>query len=161
MNQAYVAYASDRRNHRMADIVVGGISRVVDFEKMTQQNTATKKLRNIRICTGVPAQWQSSPSALLTQSPTWASFYVEVKHLDILVAVTHILRATGHIWDVKSPCACMNSAQVKSIHRIENFRLWHRYQARLKAMREEHAKCNIAVQGAQGLTQPVPGPNLF
>ena len=39
----------------------------------------------------------------------------------------------------------MKGATVKSIHRIENFPLWHRYQARLSAMREGHTRYNIWV----------------
>ena len=90
---------------------------------MTQQNAVTKKLRNIRICTGVPSQWESCPSVLLTQSDKVESFYVEETDALTFSWVTHILQDTGHAWDRSSACACMKNAKVKSIHRIENMAL--------------------------------------
>ncbi|CAE7701712.1 Tnks [Symbiodinium sp. CCMP2456] len=148
MNQAYVAFTSGEQAHHGATIVVGSVGRIIDFARMTQQNAVTKKVRNIRICTGVPAQWASPASALLTQNDSLASFYVEVEDPQIFQQVSQILQDSGHTWDVSSPCSCIKTATVKSIHRIENFRLWHRYQARLQAMREDHAKCKVRVPGA-------------
>ena len=156
MNQAYMAYVSEGQKNRSVTIVAGGVGRIVDFEQMTQQNAVTMKLRNIRICTGVPSQWESCPSALLTQSNLLESFYVEVTEPHTIRWVNRILQDTGHAWDGSTACACMKKAEVKSIHRIENFRLWHRYQARLKAMREDHAKCNIVVQGMEAPSLFVP-----
>ena len=39
----------------------------------------------------------------------------------------------------------MRRAQIRSVHRIENTRLWHRYKARLNAMRQDHVAAYAAV----------------
>ena len=147
MNRAYLAYIHDAQSCRSETIVAGGVARVVDFEQMTQQHAKTMKLRNIRLWTGVPAHWESDPAVLLTQGGYVASLYVEVTDSKILEWVEYILRHTGHASDKSSDCSRMENAKVVSVHRIENFRLWHRYQARLAAMREDHAKYNVSVQG--------------
>eukprot|EP00439_Symbiodinium_sp_Y106_P071462 s811_g12.t2 len=148
MHRAYVAYLADGQKCCAATIVAGGVACLVDFRRMTQQHAYTKKVRNIRIRMGVPVEWESGPSVLLTQSDNLESCYVEVKDVLMLLRIHKILRQTSHIGfrDRSSACFCMQTAKVKSVHRIENFRLWHRYQARLAAMREDHAKYNVSVQ---------------
>ncbi|CAE7541688.1 Parp12, partial [Symbiodinium necroappetens] len=146
MHRAYEAYLVDGQRCCTATIVAGGVARLVDFRRMTQQHAITKKVRKIRIRMGVPAQWESGPSVLLTQSDNLESCYVEVKDRPMLDWIRVVLTKTGHFRDRSTPCFCMQKATVKSVHRIENFRLWHRYQARLAAMREDHAKYNVSVQ---------------
>ena len=143
---AYLAYIADDQQYR-TKIVAGGVERVVDFQQMTQMHASTKKVRNIRIVTGVPQQWESGPASLLTQGDHVASFYIEVKDPQVIERVRHILRSTGHAGDPSSPCGCMQRATVKSVHRVENFGLWHRYQAKLKIMRQDRARHNVSNNG--------------
>ena len=145
MFQAYKVYISDAQNGRTASIVAGGVERIVDFQLMTQMHASTKTVRQIRIVAGVPQQWVSAPAALLTQSDHLASLYVKVLDSRLVEQVTQVLRSTGHAWDKSVPCSHMRGATIKSIHRIENFPLWHRYKARLAAMREDHTRYNISV----------------
>ena len=42
----------------------------------------------------------------------------------------------------------MGWAEIKSVHRIENMRLWHRYKMRLDGMRQDHATSSISVGSA-------------
>ena len=146
MNQAYLAYISNLQNGCTASIFAGGVERFVDFQLMTQLHASTKRVRNIRIVAGVPQQWVSAPSALLTQTGSLGSRYKWVSDANLVDKITHILRSTGHAWDVSVPCSCLRGATVRSVHRIENFQLWHRYKARLAAMREDRARYNISVQ---------------
>eukprot|EP00439_Symbiodinium_sp_Y106_P072197 s1600_g13.t1 len=147
MHQAYMSYIGDSQCCS-ANIIAGGVERIVDFQAMTQTHASTKKVRQIRLSTGVPAEWSSSPATLLTQSDTLSSFYVEVTDASLIDAITCILRSSGHAGDESSTCSRMQTATVKSVHRIENFQLWHRYQARLAAMREDHAKYCVHVDPA-------------
>ncbi|CAE7256014.1 Tnks [Symbiodinium sp. KB8] len=143
MLQAYLAYLDDTQGNRWASIVAGGVERVVDFYRMTQTHATTQKVRNIRLTTGVPAQWESTPAELLMQRDDVSAFYIEVKDASLAEVVNRLLRSTGHAWDVSTVCSHMLFATVKSVHRIENYQLWQRYQARLRAMREDRAKYNL------------------
>ena len=117
MNQAYVAFISGEQAHHGATIVVGSVGRIIDFARMTQQNAVTKKVRKIRICAGVPAQWASPASALLMQNDCLESLYVQVKDPRIFKQVTRVLQDSGHTWDASCACSCLKNAAVKSIHR--------------------------------------------
>ena len=162
MHQAYLAYIDDVQ-YSTAHIVAGGVERIVDFTAMTQTHATTWKLRKIRIVSGVPQQWVSAPSALLTQGHDLASFYIEIKDEGMLEWVSRILRSTGHASDASTVCSHMKKATVKSVHRIENFQLWHRYRTRLATMREDQLKYNVSlwpadldldgVEGTMGLSQ--------
>ena len=143
MQQAYLAFIDDEHNCRWANVVAGGVPRMVDFQDMTQTNVDTRKRRAIRVVTGVPSQWESAPAALLTQRDDLRSVYVEVNDTSLAEVVNRLLRSSGHAWDVSTECSHMKKATVKSVHRIENYQLWQRYQARLRAMREDRAKYNL------------------
>ena len=148
MHQAYSAYIHDAQNNRTALIVAGGVEREVDFDWMTQTHPNTGKVRKIRLVTGVPQHWVSAPADLLAQSDKVASFYVDVSDAHLIDWVTYILQSTGHAWDSTSACSHIRNAKVKSVHRIENFQLWHRYQARLTTMREDRVRYNLSVEPA-------------
>ena len=147
MHQAYLAYIQAAQSVT-ATVVAGGVQRIVNFETMTQMNESTRRVRKIRIDTRVPHEWVSTPAALLTQRDDLGSIYVEVTDASLIEWVARILRSTGHAWDAPTDCSNIKSATVKSVHRIENFQLWHRYRARRAAMREDRAKYNIHVQSA-------------
>ena len=117
MNQAYMAFISGEQAHHGATIVVGSVGRIIDFARMTHQNAVTKKVRKIRICAGVPAQWATPASALLAQNDSLESFYVEVRDTRIFKQVTRVLQDSGHTWDASCACSCLKNAAVKSIHR--------------------------------------------
>ena len=91
MLQAYSAYIEDAQSNT-ANIVAGGVERIVDFAEMTQKHASTWKVRKIRIVAGVPQQWVSTPAALLTQRGKLASFYVEVTDARLIDWVTRLLR---------------------------------------------------------------------
>eukprot|EP00438_Fugacium_kawagutii_P003637 Skav224207 [mRNA] locus=scaffold939:864265:864903:- [translate_table: standard] len=55
----------------------------------------------------------------------------------------------------------MKTADIKSVHRIENFCLWHRYKARLAAMRQDHARYGISVGSATLDLDGPPGRNIM
>eukprot|EP00439_Symbiodinium_sp_Y106_P011432 s3842_g1.t1 len=148
MLQAYLAYLDDAQGNRWASIVAGGVERVVDFYVMTQTHATTQKVRKIRLTTGVPVQWESTPEELLMQRDDASAFYVEVKDASLLQVINRLLQSTGHAWDSSTACSHMKSATVKSVHRIENYQLWQRYQARLRAMREDRAKYNLQSEPA-------------
>ena len=67
MHQAYFAFIEDEQEGRWANVVAGGVPRMVDFQQMQQTNAATGKRRAIRVVTGVPSEWESAPAASLTQ----------------------------------------------------------------------------------------------
>lgn len=108
----------------------------------------TPRIRWIRIEAGVPKQWITAPADLLLQSDQLDSFYVEVKDSAIHATVLSILQLTGHGTDNSQTCSCMRTAKVKSVHRIENWRLWQGYKSRCAALRKEHASYNISVTPA-------------
>eukprot|EP00438_Fugacium_kawagutii_P003649 Skav224219 [mRNA] locus=scaffold939:1040355:1043180:- [translate_table: standard] len=159
MHQAYLKYHGGQDpNSRFASISSAGVARTVDFERMEQKHPATQKVRPIRLLTGVPPQWTSPPADLLQQRNDLRSFYKEVTDQDIWSSILSILQTTGHaltnanLWPIFAPltdCSCMGKAEIRSVHRIENNRLWHRYKARLSAMRQDHATYNVAVGPAQ------------
>ena len=144
MHQAYMAYIDDAQAGRWAHIVAGGVERIVDFEEMIQMHSTTGRRRSIRIATGVPVQWESTAAELLTQTSDPSAFYVEVKDAAFLQVIKQLLRSSGHAWDTSSECSWMKKATVKSVHRVENYHLWRRYQARLRTMREDRAKCRLS-----------------
>ena len=145
-HQAYLVYISGAQNGRTAVIFAGGVKRVVDFHLMTQMHTGTKRLRRIRIVAGVPQQWVSDPAALLTQRDDLASLYKQVSDANLFNRVALILRSTGHAWDTSVPCSLLSRATVQSVYQIENFALWHRYKAKLAALREGRARLNISLK---------------
>ena len=133
---------------RHATIHSGGVAREVDFDLLQQKHMTTKKVRRIRWFPGTPPQWVTPPLDLLWPGNDLKSFYKEVTDPEIWRSILDILQHTGHAWDKTSECFCMSKAQIKSVHRIENMRLWHRYQARLTSMKQDHAMYNISVSPA-------------
>ena len=148
MLQAYLEYCKDKTGFQYAVISSGGVDRTVDFALEQQQNMATKKVRRIQLSTAAPSQWVSPTADLLQQGNDLESFYKEVPDVHIWESIRQILQTTGHAFDATSPCSCMSRAQIQSVHRIENIRLWHRYKARLAAMRQDHKTYNISVSPA-------------
>ena len=148
MQQAYLAFVEDAQQGRWANVVAGGVPRMVDFQQMEQTNADTGKRRAIRVVTGAPSQWESAPAALLTQRDDLRSFYVEVKDASLVEVVNRFLQSSGHAWDASTVCSHMRDATVKSVYRIENYQLWQRYQARLRTMREDRAKYNVHIEPA-------------
>ena len=146
MIEAYLQYLHYVPGSRYVTITSGGVDRIVDFELMRQRHATTNKVRKVRILPGVPAQWVTKTEALLLQQGNDLEvFYVEVIDWNIYDSVRKILRLTGHVEDSCTKCSCMRTARIRSVHRIENRRLWHRYMARLAAMRQDHASNNIAI----------------
>ena len=148
MHQAYLAYLKDKEGCRYATISSGGVDREVDFQQMQQQHKTTKKIRRVRIEPRVPVQWVTPAADLLQQGNDLGSFYKETADLHVWQFIGKILQETGHALDATSQCSCMSRAQIQSVHRIENMRLWHRYQARLAAMRQDHKTYNVSVSAA-------------
>ena len=149
MLEAYLQYLQDVPGSRYVIISSGGVDRIVDFELMQQRHATTSKVRKVRILPGVPAQWVTKTEALLLQQGNDLEvFFVEVNDPKIHDSVRKILQSTGHVEDSSTRCSCMRRAKILSVHRIEHFRLWHRYMARLAAMRQDHASNNIAVGSA-------------
>ena len=149
MLEAYLQYLHDVPGKRCVFITSGGVDRIVDFEFMQQRHATTSKVRKVRILPGVPAQWVTKTEALLLQQGNdLEAFYVEVNDPKIHDSVRKILQSTGHAGDSSTKCSCMRTARIRSVHRIENFRLWHRYMARLAAMRQDHASNDVAVGSA-------------
>ena len=147
MHQAYLDFLRGIGS-QSATIHSGGVDRVVDFQLMQQAHMVTRKKRRIQISPGVPPQWVTATPDLLQQSNDLHCFYKEVTDDKIWDSLHYILQNTGHSWDQAKDCSCMRRAEVKSVHRIENMRLWHRYKTRLDAMRQDHASCNISVGSA-------------
>ena len=153
MQRAYLAYLQDLPDSRRATISSGGVARVVDFDLMKQRHLATQKVRSIRILPNVPAQWVSTPAELLQQGDDLRSLYKEVADKEILDSIHRILQETGHAQDTSGhwgpcSCSCMRAAKVKSVHRIENYRLWHRYRSRIGAMRQENTAKKVVIESA-------------
>ena len=149
MLEAYLQYLHHVPGSRYVIITSGGVGRIVDFELMQQRHATTSKVRKVRILPGVPAQWVTKTEALLLQQGSDLKvFFVEANDPKIHDSVQKILQSTGHVEDSSTRCSCMRRAKILSVHRIENFRLWHRYMARLAAMRQEHASNNINVASA-------------
>eukprot|EP00435_Cladocopium_sp_Y103_P000242 s4761_g1.t1 len=149
MHQAYLDYLEENDDSRYVTITSGGVSRTVDFQLMQQTHLQTRKVRRIRLLPGVPPDWTTTAGDLLRQGTHLASFYVQVADQKIWDAVRRILQTSGHAWNKGMDCYCMSQAEIKSIHRIENIRLWHRYKARLAAMRQDHATYKITVGSAK------------
>jgi len=148
MNQAYLKYVRGIPDSRYATINSGGVARLVDFEERQQKHLRTGKTRQIRILPGVPSQWETPTPELLQQGNDLRSFYIEVTDHTIWNSIRYILQNTGHAWDQTKDCSCMGWAEVKSVHRIENMVLWHRYKRRLDTMRQDHATSNVSVGSA-------------
>ncbi|CAK9090348.1 WWE domain-containing protein [Durusdinium trenchii] len=146
MHQAYLAYLRDPTYHnRFAMITSAGVPRQVDFELMMQKHCGTNKVCQIRILPGVPHQSVTPPACLLQQTDQLRSFYVEITDGHIHDKVREVLQFTGHGQDGSHQCSCMKTATVKSVHRIENWRLWQGYKLRREALRKEHASYNVSV----------------
>ena len=145
MLQAYLEYLQDQHGCRYATVISGGVERKVDFALEQQENPRTQKVRRIRLSTGAPARWVTPAADLLQQGKDVRSFYKEATDFNVLMSIHQILQTSGHAWDPSNQCSCMSKAEIKSVHRIENLRLWHRYKARLASMRQDLAASNIAV----------------
>ncbi|CAK9087332.1 unnamed protein product [Durusdinium trenchii] len=149
MHQAYLAYLRDPiSGNRCRTINSAGVAREVDFELMQQKRGDTNKVRQIRILPGVPKQWVSTPASLLQQTDQLNQFYIEVTDDQILEQVIDILQLTGHAQTTWQGCSWLENAGVISVHRIENFRLWHGYKQRCEALRKQNASHNVSVAGA-------------
>lgn len=148
MHQAYLEFLKGIPGSECAIINSGGVDRVVDFHLMQQEHLMTHKVRRIQVSAGVPPQWITSVPDLLQQGNDLRSLYSEVTDSTIWDSIRYILQNTGHAGDQTKDCSCMRRAEVKSVHRIENMRLWHRYKMRLDGMRQDHATRNISVGSA-------------
>ena len=148
MHQAYLHYLSQVPGSRSTIISSGGVDREVDFDHLQQRHLRTGKTRRIRVSAGVPRQWVTPPQDLLQQGNDLRSFYKEEADPGIWEAIRRILRDSGQSQAAWSDCSCMRGAEVKSVHRIENMRLWHRYRMRLDAVRRDHDTYKISVEPA-------------
>eukprot|EP00435_Cladocopium_sp_Y103_P045338 s886_g13.t1 len=149
MNQAYLDYLREILGSQHITICSGGVARQVDFYQMQQTHLTTGKTRRIRVSAGVPPRWVAPAPDLLQQGNDLRSFYKEVADPEIWDSIRYILQNTGHAQDQYTLCSCMSKAEIISVHRIENMRLWHRYKTRLAAMREDHATSSISVGSAE------------
>eukprot|EP00438_Fugacium_kawagutii_P003670 Skav224240 [mRNA] locus=scaffold939:1351977:1353707:- [translate_table: standard] len=149
MLQGYLRYRRKAPDSRFATITSGGAARRVDFQLMQQQHLATQKVRGIRLQAGVPEKWDTPAADLLVQSDDLECLYKEVKNKAILKSIQNVLTNTGHAKDKTTDCHCMSRAKIKSVHRIENMRLWRRYKTRLAEMRQDHAIYGISVGSAE------------
>ena len=149
MTQAYLVYLRDPSPYnRFATINAPGVAREVDFQLLIQKRCDTNKVRWIRIVTGAPNQWVSTPACLLQQTDKLNQFYIQVTDSQIHEKVREILQLTGHGQDKSQICSCMRTATVKSVYRIENLRLWHGYKLRCEALRKQNASHNVFVTPA-------------
>ena len=109
-------------------------------------------MRLFRFSACVPPQWSTTAADYLHQleEGNAVSFYKAVMDPLIWNALLHILRNSGlgHAWDKNSDCSCMSRAEIETVYRIENTRLWRRYKARLAAMRQDHAASKVSVVSA-------------
>ena len=145
MLDAYIAYLRQPTiEKRIVTITSAGVSRKVDFHLMQQTRCDTSTVRRLRIELGVPKEWISAPPSLLLQTNQLESFYVEVTDSNIHDKVREILLYTGHAQDSKQKCSCMHTAKVKSVHRIENWRLWQKYKGRREEIRSGHATNKVS-----------------
>eukprot|EP00438_Fugacium_kawagutii_P003644 Skav224214 [mRNA] locus=scaffold939:985137:987398:- [translate_table: standard] len=155
MHQVYLEYRRDALGNRFATINSGGVAREVDFELMQQKHCTTNKVRKIHFEPGVPSAWVTPALDLLQQGNHLSSFYKEETDPAIWYFIREILTKSGHALDASTDCSRMCTAEINSVHRIENFCLWHRYKARLGAIRQEHARYSISVRAAKlGLDGP-------
>lgn len=149
MHQAYLAYLRNPSPYnRYVTINSAGVARYIDFQTMKQVRLDTKMVRKIQIFPGVPAQWVTTPARLLQQTDELKSFFVKVTDPHIQDTVREILRFTGHGQDSSQICSLLCNAEVKSVHRVENWRLWQGYKLRREALRKEHASYNVLVAPA-------------
>ena len=93
----------------------------------------------------MPEQWVTTPACLLQDTDQLESYYVEITERHMHNKVHDIPRLTGHGKDNSQICSCMRTAKVKSVHRIENWRLWQGYKSRREALRKEHGSYNVSV----------------
>ena len=147
MHQAYLSYLRDPTCHnRFATISVAGVDRQVDYELMTQKRCGTNKVRRIRILPGVPKQWLTTAACLLQQTDQLQSFYVNITDDSYIHdKVREVLQFTGHGQDGSQQCSCMKTATVKSVHRIENWKLWQAYKLRRQILRMGHSSQGVWV----------------
>ena len=124
MLQAYLECWKDKTGCRSATVSSGGVDRAVGFA--LEQNKATKKVRRIQLLTAPPCS-----RALIWVRST------KRRDLSLWESVRQILQTNGHGLDATSPCFCLSKAQVRSVRRIENMRLWHSY----KTMRRTISPC--------------------
>ena len=134
--------------NRNVMVTSAGVAREVDFELRQQKRCDTKKVRKIRFWPAVPTQWTTPADKLLLQDGCLQSFYVEVTDFSIHAKVQEILRSTGHARNTSQNCAWMQTATVKSVHRIENYQLWHCYKVKREAMRRNHMNYKLSVTPA-------------
>lgn len=143
---AYLAYLhKPTEETRYATLDSGGTCRIYDFEQMQQVNWETQKKRQVRIVAGVPEGWETPAASLLQQCSHLRPLYVKERDPLLLAKVQDILTehssgCCGHI---------MQRATVISMYRIENYRVWRGYKARLEALRQEHTSYKIAVTPAE------------
>ena len=147
MHELYLRFLHDPdlKETRVATVYSAGVTSEVDFHLMQQTRCDTKMVRKIRMLLGVPAGWTTPAAALLLQGNHIESLFVEVSDKGFLSRVQDILRLTGHARDASKGCSCMQRAQVKSVYRIENWRLWEGYKLRREALRKQHDSCNVVV----------------
>ncbi|CAK9083921.1 unnamed protein product [Durusdinium trenchii] len=147
LHHAYLAFRREPTKHRFAAINSGGVALKVDFHSMLFGRSDVPN-RKMRILTGMPKEWVLTPASFLEQfnnlhSESWYSYYVKVDNQSIHGKVEEILRCTGHAGDDFTECSCMRQATIKSVHRIENVKLWQRYRARRDALRQDSATASV------------------
>lgn len=150
MHKAYLAFL--RRpgpDTRCATIESAGVAREIDFQEMRQSRSDTNKVRRIQVQPGVPKQWVTPAASLFQQSTDFGAvkeYYIELDVGTVLhMCISDLLNLSGHARDTSQDCSLMLHARVKSVHRIENWRLWQGYKQRCEALRKEHASCNVSV----------------
>ena len=108
----------------------------------------TGKVRNIRLVLDEPKAWTTSNPNLLQQGGDTSPMYVRDSVGAIVrYSIGVLLRGMGHETPIAHTgsidCSIMATSEIKSIHRIENFTLWQKYNVRCRASQQEHDRLGV------------------
>jgi len=140
--KAYMRYL-DGGPHELT-LTIGGVIRMLDFKAMHQTNAATRVKRSIKLKLDVPSSWSTPAHALLQQTSKTHEMYVSEDDNNVWVAMRKLLstsQCTG------PGCSLMAKVTVKSIHRIENYALYQKYNVQLKQMQEDLHRSGVMPVG--------------
>jgi len=149
--KAYIQYLT--HGSSTAKITSGGDVRQLDFQSMVQVTPKTGNRRKIRLRLHVPTSWTKPPHLLINQYDV-CHMYMYEESSAIYEAIHLMITGSAHednASHLTSVCPCMRCAKIKSVHRIENFRLWREYVHRAQQLEESHGRETWGISGIQPL----------
>mmetsp|Transcript_79809 Transcript_79809/g.258155 ORF Transcript_79809/g.258155 Transcript_79809/m.258155 type:complete len:549 (+) Transcript_79809:106-1752(+) len=122
----------------VVEIASGGMVRKLDFKAMEQEALSTRNRRKIRLKLHVPSLWCKPVYQLVDQRNELYEKNVSADIHDAMLRFMSQSARDGSDSHPSSECPAVCRLEIKTIWRVENFRLWQEYRHRIRRLQESN-----------------------